>query len=122
VLALCAVLSATLAWARSGDFEPSSPAWNGLSELLGVAREIGVELQVLSTVDLGRLTAQDGLLLVYPQRPPPRADLSAFMVEGGRLALADAVWRRRPPITSGSHSPEIGPAAGLPCSPASTPK
>jgi hypothetical protein len=89
VLALCAVLSATLAWARSGDFEPSSPAWNGLSELLGVAREIGVELQVLSTVDLGRLTAQDGLLLVYPQRPPPRADLSAFMVEGGRLALAD---------------------------------
>jgi hypothetical protein len=82
-------LVATGALARGDDFDPGSTAWNGLTELVALARDAGVELQITTEVDLAKLRSQDGLLLVYPRRAPPRADLSAFMVEGGRLALAD---------------------------------
>jgi hypothetical protein len=74
---------------QAGDFSPESAAWNGLTELVALAREQGVDLRVTSQVELSTLRPGDGVLLVHPTRPPPRADLSAFMVEGGRLALAD---------------------------------
>jgi len=84
-----AALVAAGALARGDDFDPRSTAWNGLTELVVLARDAGVDLEITTEVDLAKLRPQDGLLLVFPRRPPPRADLSAFMVEGGRLALAD---------------------------------
>ena len=88
-LGVLLALAPTLAGADGGDFDPTSTAWNGLSDLLGLAREVGAQVQVVKQLDLTRLKPEDGVLVVYPRKPPPRADLSAFMVEGGRLALAD---------------------------------
>lgn len=89
LLAALAAVTAADAHARGEDFDPGSTAWNGLTELVALARDAAVDLRIATQIDLAKLRPQDGLLLVLPRRPPPRADLSAFMVEGGRLALAD---------------------------------
>jgi hypothetical protein len=86
---LAAVACAAIARADPGDYALSSRGWNGLAQLLAVAAESGVEVRAPARIDLSTLVARDGLLLVYPQRTPPRADLAAFMYEGGRLAIAD---------------------------------
>jgi hypothetical protein len=72
-----------------GDYALDGSGWNGLAELLAVAAESGIEVRAPARIELSALTARDGLLLVYPVAPPPRSDLTAFMYEGGRLALAD---------------------------------
>lgn len=77
------------AGADGDDYGPANRSWNGLSELVAVAREAGIEVRSGARVDLAAVKPSDGLLLVYPRNPPPRADLTAFMLDGGRLAVAD---------------------------------
>ncbi len=86
---LAALPSRALAGENPGDYALGAHAWNGLAQLLAVAAESGVEVRTPARIDLSALTARDGLLLVYPTAAPPRADLAAFMYEGGRLAIAD---------------------------------
>lgn len=98
---LTALLAVVAAWLAAGSVAVAAPdgedadyarhgrGWNGLRELLELAAEAGVQVNAPARIDLGTLGARDGLLLIYPQAPPPRADLAAFMYEGGRLALAD---------------------------------
>jgi hypothetical protein len=88
VLAL-GVVAADSAQADTGDYGPANRSWNGLSELVATAREEGIEVRAGARIDLAAVKASDGLLLVYPRNPPPRADLTAFMLDGGRLAVAD---------------------------------
>jgi hypothetical protein len=90
-LALAAALGLRSETARAddADYSVDSSAWNGLGDLLGLARGLGIEVRTGARIDLKSLRAQDGLLLVFPRQPPARADLSAFMYEGGRLAIAD---------------------------------
>ena len=75
--------------AQSDDYALAGRAWNGLAQLLAAAAETGVEVRSPARLELSALSARDGLLLIYPVAPPPRADLAAFMAEGGRLAIAD---------------------------------
>jgi hypothetical protein len=88
-LALEAAALAPAARADADDYGPANRSWNGLSELVVVAREAGIEVHAGPRIDLAAVRPSDGMLLVYPRSPPPRADLTAFMLEGGRLALAD---------------------------------
>ncbi len=89
VLLAASLVGTHHARADTGDYALDNQGWNGLSELLSIARGAGLELRVPHRIDLAALRPGDGLLLVYPAEPPPARDLSAFMAEGGRLAVAD---------------------------------
>lgn len=92
-----AILAALAAWlgvsagrARADtDYDPSSDAWNGLSQLVQAARDTGVRVDTPERLDIGTLSPRDALLIVYPSGPLPVEGLSGFLKAGGRVALAD---------------------------------
>jgi hypothetical protein len=71
------------------DFDPDSPAWNGLSELVEVARDEEVSLRIPERVDLDQLRPRDSLLIVHPSRSLPEGGIVRFLRAGGRVAIAD---------------------------------
>lgn len=71
------------------DFAPDNAEWNGLSELLAVAAEHGVQLEVVERLDVGTLGPSAALLVVGPQHEPTIDGLSALLRAGARIALAD---------------------------------
>ena len=71
------------------DYDPRSREWNGLARLVDLARDEGAVIETPSELDLGALSPEDGVLLVYPHADLPVASLAGFMRDGGRLALAD---------------------------------
>ncbi len=78
-----AAISCSLARADDG--------WDGLSELMRVAREVNLELKAPERVNLSKLSATDALLIVGPRQSLPVAPITAFLREGGRVALLDDV-------------------------------
>jgi hypothetical protein len=85
----CLLWLAAPAAADGTDYGLDDPGWSGLSELLAIARTEGIDVIAPRRIDLGALRPRDGLLIIYPSLAPPRVDLSTFMLEGGRLAVAD---------------------------------
>lgn len=85
-LLLC---SAAQSRAEDADYAPNNRNWNGLSQLLAIARDSVSDARPAARIDLSALRAEDGMLVLYPAVALPRADLTAFMNEGGRLAIAD---------------------------------
>lgn len=75
--------------AAQEDYGPGNVAWNGLSDLMGLALEAGTPLRAPTRLDLSELSPQDGILVVHPTTPPPRAGLGSFLRAGGRVAVAD---------------------------------
>ncbi len=75
--------------ARAEDYDPASSDWNGLSSLVSVANELEIPLVVGQRLDVGTLSPNDALLIVYPTEEMPVPSLAAFMRAGGRIALAD---------------------------------
>ena len=78
-----------LSRAEDTDYAPANQRWNGLSQLLAIARQSGTDVRAPARMNLGALRSEDGLLVVYPVQALPGADLSAFMSDGGRLCIAD---------------------------------
>lgn len=72
-----------------GDFDPTNETWNGLSELVTLARAHDLPLEIPSRLDIRDLGPEDGLLIVHPSRELPLNGLAEFMRSGGRVALAD---------------------------------
>jgi hypothetical protein len=73
----------------SGDYDPASTAWNGLSSLVELARAEGVALEPANVVAFRTLRPRDALLVVYPEEPLPVDDILRFLSAGGRVAVAD---------------------------------
>ena len=73
----------------AADFDPGDPSWNGLSELMTVAADLGIQVETPDRVELWTLAANDALLIVHPTTSPPASSLSGFMRAGGRVAIAD---------------------------------
>lgn len=71
------------------DYAIESRSWNGLSELVAIASELGLRVEAPRQLDLNALKPADSLLVVFPQAPLPRADFAAFLHDGGRIAIAD---------------------------------
>lgn len=71
------------------DYDTTSGDWNGLRALVSLGGQAGVAIRAPATVEVGSLAPSDALLIVYPTRPLPRADLARFVHAGGRLAIAD---------------------------------
>jgi hypothetical protein len=71
------------------DYDPQSPAWNGLVEFVRLSQTAQVELRTGSTLDWSSIRRGDGLLVLYPLSSVDLDELSAFLEDGGRLALFD---------------------------------
>ncbi|MDB4975509.1 MAG: hypothetical protein JWN48_3850 [Myxococcaceae bacterium] len=67
----------------------AEPAWDGFESLLEVARASDAPLITADVVDLNKLEAHDALLVIGPESPLPTSALTAFLREGGRIALLD---------------------------------
>lgn len=72
-------------------FEVSDSSWEGTSELFELARKrLGRDrLEVTATLDYGKLTPKDGVVILHPESNLDYAELSAFLRAGGRVALLD---------------------------------
>ncbi len=73
----------------AADYDPQSSAWNGLIEFVRLSQTARVELRISPSLDWSALRRGDGLLLLYPLSSVDRDELSAFLEDGGRLALLD---------------------------------
>lgn len=70
------------------DFDPTSEAWNGLSELTEVALALpGVRVDVLPALDWSQ--ADGAVLVVHPLADLGAAAARRFVEGGGRLVVAD---------------------------------
>ena len=96
--AAVAVLTAMLAWmlahpglSRATPLDPQGEDWEGLSDLVRLARtELDAHRVVLTQhLDLGDVSPDDALLLVHPEREVDAEELEGFMHAGGRVVLMD---------------------------------
>ena len=71
------------------DFLPDNTEWNGLSELLVVAEEEELSVEVVDRLDVGTLDADAAILVVGPVDEPSIEGLSALLRAGARIAVAD---------------------------------
>ena len=72
-------------------FNPEGQDWEGLSQLVKMARsELGpAHVTLESTLSMHDLKREDGLLLVHPERPLDADALESFMRAGGRVIVLD---------------------------------
>jgi hypothetical protein len=96
VALLAAVLGVLAPLTASADaFDVGDTSWEGCSELLALARaELGTARVVpVGVLDWEGVTADDGVLVLYPLHAMSSEDISAFMKDGGRLAILDDFGR-----------------------------
>jgi len=81
--------------ARATPFDLTSSDWEGCTELVRLARaELGTTRVVATTqIDFRELKADDGLLLLYPERTLDVDQLAKFMKAGGRVVMMDDFGR-----------------------------
>lgn len=65
--------------------------WQGTSELFEIARaELGRQrVEVVGTLDYGKLQPADGVLILHPESELEGDELGAFLAAGGRVAILD---------------------------------
>jgi hypothetical protein len=88
LVAACAGADVASAGAQASAVSPAQ-AWDGLERLLALAAENETPLERVRTLPLAKVTARDALLIVGPRKHLPVSSLSAFLREGGRVALLD---------------------------------
>jgi len=89
-LVLLLLLLATPAvGANVDDFDPLGDEWHGLRDFVSTAEAMGIEVEVLSTLNYSELDSRDRLVFVYPQTPLSGPSLGDFVSSGGRVLLFD---------------------------------
>lgn len=71
------------------DYGLAHQDWNGLSDLAILAQSEGMELEFLTTFDYGALDLEEPLLIIYPNQELRADSLARFVIDGGRVILAD---------------------------------
>ena len=90
ILALvCLALVPASARAASPDYDVESSQWNGMSGLLQYAEGLGHALEPTDTLDYGELDTDQRLIIVYPKQELAVDELAEFVIDGGRVLLAD---------------------------------
>jgi len=88
--ALLLLLLASRASAQEADdYDPTSPAWNGMSQLVGLAEGDGYTVTPVTQLEWGELSSNDILVLVYPLQKVEASKLDAFVEAGGNVLIAD---------------------------------
>ncbi|MDP3273651.1 MAG: DUF4350 domain-containing protein [Deltaproteobacteria bacterium] len=88
-LLLSAALASPAIAQSTNDYDPQSTAWNGLVEVVRIAQQAHVELRPSAELDWSLVRRGDALLVLYPLSSVDLDELSAFLEDGGRLALLD---------------------------------
>lgn len=75
----------------SAAFSLNDTTWEGGSDFLALARDqLGKQrVMVVATLDWGALKAEDGVIIVHPEVEIDYDEASAFMRDGGRIAVLD---------------------------------
>ncbi len=92
------VLACLLLVPRRGGAKPFDPAgedWEGCAELVRLAQtELGRSRVLTATaLDYSRLTPDDGVMILHPERVLDSEELAKFMRAGGRVVLFDDFGR-----------------------------
>lgn len=88
LLALC-VTPAAADEDDDNDYNPYSSTWNGMASFVGLAEGMGFEVDSVSALEWGDLSASDILVLVYPLQRVDPARLGSFVQAGGNVVIAD---------------------------------
>ena len=71
------------------DYGLENPSWNGLRDFVRLAQSRDIVLRPVSTLDYGTLGPNDRLVVIYPLRTMDADPFARFVVDGGRVLLAD---------------------------------
>jgi hypothetical protein len=71
------------------DYDTLSRSWNGMSTFARVVDGLGLELEVVSTLEWSDLGETDILVLLYPLRRVDPGKVSSFVSVGGHVIIAD---------------------------------
>lgn len=100
---MCSVLVLALgflsvpAMAQDGpDYDFAEGDWNGMRDFATLAQSEQVELVFHDTMSLGELDINEPLLIIYPTQELRADSLSRFVVDGGRIILADDFGQSTP--------------------------
>jgi hypothetical protein len=77
----------------AADYDLESSRWNGLSRFASSFQRAGIGVEPTETIDYSELTGDDVLVIVYPKQSLDVASLAEFVVDGGRILLADDFGR-----------------------------
>lgn len=83
------ILISRPAGADLADYDPTSDDWTGMSAFVELADEMGIEIEVADTLDFRALDPDRPLIVVYPQQPLEVPNFARYIVDGGRVLLAD---------------------------------
>jgi hypothetical protein len=85
------VARADAAAAKSMAFDPAGDDWQGLSQLVRLARDLlGPQRVVVTQVlSLSQLERDDAIIMVHPTRAIDVDEIETFMRAGGRVVLVD---------------------------------
>jgi len=89
VATLAVALVPAPAGAQSPDYKVASAQWNGMAGFIDLSRTLGHEVEPSDTVDYGELDASRRLVIVYPEQSLEVEELADFVIDGGRVLLAD---------------------------------
>jgi len=92
-MVVIAGLTADLRAQATTSFQIEDRGWRGLSQFADLAGQGGFELQAASSIDYSELDTKDRLVILYPTVPLDVEELADFVVEGGRILLADDFGR-----------------------------
>ena len=82
--------------AAGQDYGLEQADWNGMRDLVDLAESAQIELTLEETLDFDTLDLEEPLLIVYPHQPLRADSLSRYVVEGGRVLLADDFGQSTP--------------------------
>lgn len=71
------------------DYATDNGDWNGLQDFTVLARAQGAQLTIHKQLDYDKLNLDEPLIVLYPKQRLRAASLSRFVVDGGRVLLAD---------------------------------
>lgn len=89
VALLCWLPSFAMGQGLGGDYSLKSGDWNGLQDFQILLRSLDVELVVHDKVDYNAMNPEEPWIFVYPKQDLKHRSISRFVIEGGRVLIAD---------------------------------
>lgn len=88
-LAVLLLIVGASAAATAADFDTESAEWHGLADFVELLDQQGVEVHERQELSWEQVDAEDVIVMVYPRQTPDVEGLASFLVDGGRVLVAD---------------------------------